>query len=153
MPDRVKSCIDIWTRVRKMFLTWYQSGIICDMFLSRCNYGMVPLGTGVAYCAGEEWSEVLLTMMRLMFILIDWAIMRRYWKVLECGEAVALLVGGEEQFNGKLPFPHSLNCLVCPLVWWTGRYLLQQYRWQFTARESRSTHRPLSASKCQTCRR
>ena len=42
-----------------------------SIFISRCNYGMVPLGTGVAYCAGEEWSEVLLTMMRLMFILID----------------------------------------------------------------------------------
>ena len=25
----------------------------------RCGYGMVPLGTGVAYCAGDEWSEVL----------------------------------------------------------------------------------------------
>ena len=54
-----------------MFLTWYKSGTICDMFISRCNYGMVPLGTGVAYCAGEEWSEVLLTLMRLMFILFD----------------------------------------------------------------------------------
>ena len=43
--------------------------------------------------------------------------MRRYWKVLECGEAVALLVGGEEQFNGWLPFFLSLNCLVCSLVW------------------------------------
>ena len=26
---------------------------------SRCGYGMVPLGAGVAYCAGDEWSEVL----------------------------------------------------------------------------------------------
>ena len=32
---------------------------------------MVPLGTGVAYCAGEEWSEVPLIIMRLMFILFD----------------------------------------------------------------------------------
>ena len=27
---------------------------------ARCEYGMVPLGTGVANCLGEEWSEVLL---------------------------------------------------------------------------------------------
>ena len=150
----MRSCIDIWTRVRKMFLSWYKSGIICDMFISRCNYGMVPLGSGVAYCAGEEWSEVLLTMrLRLMFILFDWATMKSYWKVLECGEAVALLVGGEEQFNGWLPFFLSLNCLVCPLVWWTGRYISQQYLWQFIAHESRSTHQLLIAAKCLTCHR
>ena len=26
---------------------------------ARCEYGMVPLATGVANCLGEEWSEVL----------------------------------------------------------------------------------------------
>ena len=149
----MRSCIDIWTRVRKMFLTWYKSGIICDMFISRCNYGMVPLGSGVAYCAGEEWSEVLLTMMRLMFILIDWAIMRRYWKVLECGEAVALLVGGEEQFNGWFPFPSPWIVLFVLWSGWSGWSISQQYLWQFIAHESRSTHQLLIASKCHTCRR
>ena len=119
VPDGM-SLIDVSTRV-----SWRLMFSRLSISISRCNYGMVPLGTGVAYCAGEEWSEVLLTIMRLMFILIDWAIIRRYWKVLECGEAVALLVGGEEQFNGWLPFFLSGNCLVCPLVWWTGRYLLQ----------------------------
>ena len=40
----------------------------------RCNYGFVPLGTGVATCEEDVWSETL-----------------------ECDDAVALLVGGDEE--------------------------------------------------------
>ena len=30
-----------------------------DLSFARCEYGMVPLGTGVANCLGDDWSEVL----------------------------------------------------------------------------------------------
>ena len=67
---------------------------------------MVPLGTGVAYCAGDEWSEVLtgddVTTVNgsgnYVFLPSDYeAPVTIIEKVLECGEAVALLVGGDEQ--------------------------------------------------------
>ena len=36
--------------------------------------------------------------------------------MLECGEAVALLVGGEEQFNGKLPSLNPFPILELPCL-------------------------------------
>jgi len=48
---------------------WQEGAIVI-----RCHYGLVPLGAGAAFCEGEAWSEEL-----------------------ECGEAVALLLGGDEE--------------------------------------------------------
>jgi len=48
---------------------WQEGAIVI-----RCHYGLVPLGAGVAFCEGEAWSEEL-----------------------ECGEALALLLGGDEE--------------------------------------------------------
>jgi len=66
-----------------------------DTLAIRCEYGMVPLGTGVANCLGDDWSEVL-----------------------ECGEAVALLVGGDEQSGYSLRTeifpPYASGCIKVP---------------------------------------
>ena len=42
-----------------LFLSWLFSRCWWSLSLARCEYGMVPLGTGVANCLGDDWSEVL----------------------------------------------------------------------------------------------
>jgi len=60
----------------------------------RCSYGYVPLGSGIATCDNDVWSETL-----------------------ECDEAVAMLVGGEEEggYTDRVEIVSpSSSCMALP---------------------------------------
>ena len=62
----------------------------------RCAYGYVPLGSGLATCDDDVWSEIL-----------------------ECDEAVAMLVGGDEEdgYSDRVEvFSTSSTCMKPPAL-------------------------------------
>jgi len=69
--------------------TWIPGGVAI-----RCSYGYVPVGSGLATCDSDVWSEVL-----------------------ECDEAVAMLVAGDEEdgYTDRVEiFSPSSTCMKIP---------------------------------------